>query len=90
MNLRLSDQSAHEAGETDHPQLIMKKLGITYQHATPQSISSEWWFWNCEGMPATLPPYLTELTVEPHEAIGWGLSAEMADSLAAGRSKPIS
>lgn len=64
-----------------HPQVVMKSLGITYQHATPQSIGDQWWFWNCENIPDPLPEYLSELGIEPHEAIGYGLSAEMAEAI---------
>ena len=51
-------QTANENGEFRHAQDVMTELGIEYQHATPQSISSEWWFWNCENIPEKLPPYL--------------------------------
>jgi len=48
-----------------HPQLAMKELGITYTHSTPQSIVDQWWFWNCENLPASLPPFLEELKKDP-------------------------
>jgi hypothetical protein len=64
-----------------HPQEIMKRLGITYQHATPQSISDQWWFWNCENMPEELPPYLELTDWNPMEMIGWGLSKENAEAI---------
>ena len=56
-----------------HPQLIMRELGITYQDTTPQSMGDQWWFWNCENVPIELPPYLTELIIDPIECIGFGL-----------------
>lgn len=62
-----------------HPQKVMRLLGIKYQHATPQSISGEWWFWNCENVPEKLPKYLEPLNVNPMEAIGWGLSKKEAE-----------
>lgn len=68
-----------------HPQVVMKELGITYQHATPQSLYDCWWFWNCTNVPAVLPPYLTELKIKPHDAIGNGLSKEDADRIAGGK-----
>ena len=68
---------------TEHPQQIMKRLGITYQHATPQSIYDCWWFWNCENIPDELPPCLEVLNRAPHRAIGWGLSKEQADAIVA-------
>lgn len=63
---------------SEHPQKAMRELGITYQHATPQSIADQWWFWNCENIPNNLPPFLYELTADPMECIGWGLNEEMA------------
>jgi hypothetical protein len=54
----------------------MKKLGITYQLAVPQSIADQWWFWNCENIPDKLPKYITELKLNPMDCIGFGLSAE--------------
>ncbi len=73
---------------TEHPQKLMKDLGITYQHATPQSIADQWWFWNCENIPDELPEYLEELTsypdnkpLDPMEQIGWGLSKEDAEKI---------
>lgn len=62
----------------EHPQVVMKQLGITYQHATPQSIADQWWFWNCENIPDPLPVYITILDVNPFDAIGHGLSVEDA------------
>ena len=67
-----------------HPQQVMKELGITYQHATPQSMGDQWWFWNCQNVPEPLPDYITVLDIEPHDAIGWGLSKEMADEISSG------
>jgi hypothetical protein len=67
----------------------MKQLGITYQHATPQSIGDQWWFWNCENIPATLPGYLEEADWDPHEMIGWGLSQEDADKITAYKPGPV-
>jgi hypothetical protein len=64
-----------------HPQVVMKNLGITYQHATPQSIIDEWWFWNCENIPDSLPIYLKFMDLNPMECIGWGLSKEDAEKI---------
>lgn len=64
-----------------HPQEIMKRLGITYQHATPQSVYDQWWFWNCENLPETLPPYLEIADLNPMECIGLGLTEEDAISI---------
>lgn len=81
MNLRLCLMTAWDAGEKRHAQTIMRDLGITYAHSTPQSICDQWWFWNCEGVPDVLPPYLSELKLSPQEAVGNGLSQEVADRL---------
>jgi len=61
-----------------HPVEIMKNLGITYQHATPQSLGDQWWFWNCENLPEKLPPYLEVADLEPMDKIGYGLSEQDA------------
>jgi hypothetical protein len=73
MNLRL-DLYAIDC----HAQEYMHKLGITYQHATPQSMTDSWWFWNCQNVPDPLPAALEILTITPERAIGHGLSTEMA------------
>ena len=65
----------------EQPQVVMKQLGITYQHATPQSIGDQWWFWNCENTPDPLPPYLEVADWNPMECIGWGLSKEDAEKI---------
>jgi hypothetical protein len=87
MNLRYCMYSAFDAGEKRHAQQVMASLGITYQKATPQSLSDQWWFWNCENVPDPLPPYLTELGLKPHDAIGHGLSKEDADALVTGETR---
>jgi nitrate reductase assembly molybdenum cofactor insertion protein NarJ len=78
MHLKLS---LYEA--PDHAGKVMAKLGITYQHAVPQSLYDNWWFWNCENVPDPLPPYLQVLSIAPHDAIGRGLSKEEADDIVA-------
>lgn len=67
--------------EQGHAQDVMKELGITYQHATPQSMGDQWWFWNCENIPDPLPPFLSVANLNPMECIGWGLSQEMAKKI---------
>lgn len=57
-----------------HPVAVMKALNIDYIHSTPQSIVDCWWFWDCTNIPDELPDYLTQLTVEPMEVIGNGLT----------------
>lgn len=73
--------AAYNNVKQDHPQKVMKELGITYQHATPQSIADQWWFWNCENIPEQLPPYLKFMDLNPMEQIGWGLSKEDAEKI---------
>ena len=51
-------------GKYLHPQEDMERLGITYQHATPQSIADQWWFWNCENLPDKLPDYISAMNTE--------------------------
>ncbi len=67
--------------EHRHAQDVMKDLGITYQHATPQTMGDQWWFWNCENLPCNLPRYLTELNLKPMECVGRGLSLENAEMI---------
>ena len=67
--------------ENDHPQKVMKKLGITYQHSTPQSIADGWQFWNCENIPDKLPKYLKILDIDPMKCVGYGLSEEDAKQI---------
>ena len=64
-----------------HPQKALKELGITYQHATPQSMGDQWWFWNCENVPDDMPGFLTELKSDPMECIGYGLNTEIAEKI---------
>lgn len=64
-----------------HPQQDMKDLGITYFRATPQSIADQWWFWCCEGVPDTLPEYITKLDVDPMEMVGFGLDKAEARAI---------
>lgn len=67
--------------ENRHPQVVMKELGIAYQHSTPQSMCDQWWFWNCENLPEKMPSYLTLLDLNPMECIGFGLSKECAEKI---------
>jgi len=84
MHLRFCMYSACDNKESRHPQEVMKSLGIDYQHATPQSVADQWWFWNCKNVPDQLPAFLTELQVDPMQCIGFGLNEELAKSIAAG------
>lgn len=77
-HLQMADM---ECNIREHPLEIMKNLGITYQHATPQTLGVCWWFWNCENIPEKLPPYLIEQELDPMECIGYGLSKEDAEKI---------
>lgn len=82
MHLRYDLMTAGiDCNENRHAQVVMRELGITYQHATPQSIGDQWWFWNCKNVPQSLPKYLTVLQVKPEDAIGYGLSPEDAERI---------
>jgi hypothetical protein len=74
-------RDASDAGKHDHPQTVMRELGITYQHATPQSMGDQWWFWNCEKLPDPLPPYLIKLDLDPIEQVGYGLDLTTANAI---------
>lgn len=80
-HLKFWMQSAYESGVKDHPQNVMADLKITYQHATPQTVGDQWWFWNCENIPDPLPEFLEEFNGEPKKYIGWGLTEELAKKL---------
>jgi len=69
--------------ENRHPQKVMKELGITYQHATPQSLYDCWQFWNCENIPSNLPGFISEFKIDPFDMVGDGLSKEVAVKIAA-------
>ena len=76
-NLRYHMQGASKG----HPEDVMKKLGITYQHATPQSLYDTWWFWNCENIPENLPRFIDELKATSMDKIGYGLSKSKAEEI---------
>ena len=63
-------------GVKKHPQQVMKDLGITYKHSTPQSMVDQWQFWNCSNIPDKLPEYIEELKVSPLDVSG--VSKELA------------
>jgi hypothetical protein len=82
MHLMYCLRSAAEAGVTVHPQEHMRSLGIKYQHATPQSMGDQWWFWNCENIPLPIPFGLGVLDiVDPGKYVGFGLTQGEADKI---------
>lgn len=72
---------ATSAREKRHAQDVMESLGITYAHATPQSLFDQWWFWLPKNIPDELPDFITILKVNPRKHIGNGLSKKVAKSL---------
>ena len=84
MHLRYDCYSAGLTNEWRHPQAMMRELGITYQHATPQSMGDQWWFWGCTNVPAELPKFLQPVDLDPMKYIGFGLTKEDAERIAAG------
>lgn len=72
---------AFKSGEEKHPEEVMKSLGISYQHATPQSMFDAWQFWNCENLPSSLPSFLEERNWNPMEYVGHGLTHEDAKKI---------
>lgn len=65
----------------DHAQKVMSNLGITYDHAVPQSIADCWWFFNCKNVPDPMPGFLSPIKRKPTDLIGFGLSKETAERL---------
>lgn len=70
-HLRYDLYTAPDNGEHRHPQAVMKSLGITYAHAVPQSLGDQWWFLDCENIPAALPPHITPMTLTDEEYRHW-------------------
>lgn len=66
----------------EHPQKILKDLGVTYKKAVPQSIADCWWFFGVENLPSELP---SEIEIKDfgdlNRLIGYGLSKEDVDLL---------
>lgn len=58
-HLRYDCMGAAYAGENKHPQVVMRELGIAYEHAIPQSMGDQWWFFNCQH--GDLPEYISEM-----------------------------
>lgn len=83
VHLRLCMYAQMDAGDKRHPQRVMLDMGITYRYAVPQSIADQWWFLDCQNVPDELPKFITTMdNFDPHKAVGYGLSKEMADTLA--------
>lgn len=61
MNLAYDIIAAQMCGIAQHPQELMRYLGISYERAVPQSIGDQWWFYGCKNVPNPLPCYLWRL-----------------------------
>ena len=78
-HIKYDIRDAYEESDiSGHPLKDVERLGITYQHATPQSMGDQWWLWNVENLPNDIPSYITELKADPMKCIGFGLSEEKA------------
>jgi hypothetical protein len=60
-----------------HPQELLRRMGITYQYAVPQSITNSWEFWNPENLPDTLPDGFLLVDENPNKWLNRGLSIDM-------------
>lgn len=80
-HLRFNTRKALESGVVQHPIKVLHDLGITYLHITKQSVYEEFWFWNCENVPETLPSYLELAGWNPMDLIGYGLSKSEAERI---------
>lgn len=68
----------------EHPQRLLKRLGIKYAIAVPQTIADCWQFYLCEYDPDTIPDHIyIENGIDPHKRIGYGLSPEDAAKISA-------
>ena len=69
---------------TEHAQDTIKKLGITYKKAVPQSIGDCWWFFGVENLPGELPDNIEIRDFwDLNKLVGYGLSQHDADILTA-------
>lgn len=64
---------------TEHAQQFMKRYGVTYGLAVPQSIADCWQFYMCEYDPKTLPDFVrVDNEINPTQRVGFGLGQEHA------------
>ena len=69
---------------TEHAQETLKKLGITYKKAVPQSMGDCWWFFGVESLPSELPDNIEIRDFgDLNKLVGYGLSQHDADMLTA-------
>lgn len=62
---------------TEHPQKLLRRLGVTYFKAVPQSLGECWWFFNCRSLPDPLPAALQVRDFgDLGRLVGFGLATE--------------
>ena len=86
MHLVFDIRTAYESGFKDHPEKVMRQIGVDYTHSTPQTAHDKWIFWNCRVLPRILheplPRFLTRLTnQDPFYWVGLGISREDAEDI---------
>lgn len=70
----------------EHAVKLMKRLGITYKLAVPQSLGDQWWFFNCRNVPPELPSCVTTRDFgNLDRLVGYGLSKENVTAIYADR-----
>ena len=66
----------HETREM-HAQQVMRKLGLTYKYAVPQSLYDSWWFFGVVGDVSNLLDFLKVRDFgDLRRFIGYGLSEQ--------------
>lgn len=70
----------------EHAQALMKRLGITYYTAVPQSMGDCWWFFNCRNVPDVLPSSITMHDFgDLNQLVGDGLNQDDVTAIYADR-----
>lgn len=74
-NILYDDVGKYDAVFKQHPQKVLRDLGITYKKAVPQSIGNQWWFFDVHGDLDKLHKDLYEIKFKDDlsELIGYGL-----------------
>lgn len=65
-HIRYDMIGAYHSGANEHPQKVMKNLGIRYEKAVPNMMGDCWDFLNVSNIPDKLPAYLEELKANPY------------------------
>jgi len=76
-NLRL-----FTCGLKSTPSEVMRGLGLTWSHSVSQGAFDQHWYFNVSGkIPEPLPDFLSEIKIDPHQLVGYGLSQDDADAI---------